>query len=162
MSLNISSYGSQILTSGDLVVRDAISGSQHTVDQSTGLGIHSAYVVLASGVAQEATRQVHMYDPDKALGRYSSSCLRTDNNEQTQSMPATLETDPEKTKFTSTGVSATLSQGLSFNSDESAIYFGGSKTFRLMYSSDPPERLVFQYLDPSSMEYVTKFSCAKS
>lgn len=163
MSLNISSYGSQILSSGDLVVRDAISGSQYRVDHSTGLGQsseHSAYVVLASGVAQEATRHVHMYDSDKLSGRYSSSCLRTENNDQ--SMAVTLETDPEKTKFTTREASATLSQGLSFSSDESAIYFGGSKTFRLMYSSEAPERLVFQYLDPSSMEYVTKFSCAKS
>ena len=163
MSLNLSSYGSQIISSGDLVVRDTVSASQYRVDHSTGStksSLHSAYVGLPSGLAQEAARQVHTYDPNKLSGRYSSSCLRTESN--AQFMAVTLETDPEKTKFNTLESSATLSQGLSFNSDESAIYFGGSKTFRLMYLSEPPERLVFQYLDPSSLEYVTKFSCAKS
>ena len=161
--MNLSSYGSQIISSGDLVVRDTVSASQYRVDYSTGLtksSVHSAYVGVASGLAQEATRQVHTYDPDKVSARYSSSCLCTENN--AQFMAVTLETNPEETKFSTLEASATLSQGLSFNSDESAIYFGGSKTFRLMYSSEPPERLVFQYLDPSSMEYVTKFSCAKN
>ncbi|CAM9104085.1 unnamed protein product [Sphacelaria rigidula] len=163
--MNATSYGSQVLSSGDLVVRDAILSSQHRVDHSTGLGISSAHssYVLSQGASQEVSRDVYSLTgsgSEKHAGKYESSCLCTGDNYKT--MPVTLETDPEKTRFNTNETSATFSQGLSFNTDESAIYFGRSKTFRLMLNTDTPARLVFQYLDPSSSKYVTKFSCAKS
>lgn len=157
MSLNLASYGSQVLSSGDLVVRDVNSSSQMRVADVSSE--HSSYV-LSQGDALEASREIHSYDSDKLTGRYTSSCLRT--HDELSNMAVTFETDPEKTNFNTGETSATFSQGLSFNTDESAIYFGGSKTFRVMLSPDTPSRLVFQYLDPSTSEYVTKFSCAKS
>ena len=155
--LNLSSYGSQILGSGDLVVKDVTSSSQHRVH--TESSTHSAYV-LSEDHAQEATREKHAFDVDKNSGMLGYACLRSDTEFPT--MATTLETDPEKTTITTNETSATLSKGLSFNSDESAIYFGANKIFRLKYESVAPERLVFQYLDQNTSEYVTKFSCAKN
>lgn len=159
MSLNLSLYGSQVLSSGDVVVRDTASSVQHRVDPASST--HSAYVIDPDASdAQEATREEHIFDSDTVSGRYTKSCLRSDG--QYPTMAVTFETDPEKTTITTDETSATLSQGLSFNSDESAVYFGGSKTFRLRYLSDDPKRLVFQYLEPTTSEYVTKFSCVKN
>lgn len=159
MSLNLSSYGSQVLSSGDLVVRDTASSLQYRVGSESST--HSAYVQDVSGAppAQEATRQKHEFDSDTNSGRYTSACLRSDG--EFPRMATTLETCPEKTTISTNDTSAILSQGLYFESDESAIYFGASKTFRVRYLSDEPQRLVFQYLEPSTSEYVTKFSCAK-
>lgn len=166
MDSDLASYGSQVLSSGDLVVRDAVLSSQHRVDHSTGLEVfstHSSYVLSEgdSQGSQEVSRTVHSLELSENLaGKYENLCLGT--GDDFQSMSVTVETDAEKTRFYTNETSATFSQGLSFNSDESAIYFGRSKTFRLMLNTDTPSRLVFQYLDPSSSEYVTKFSCAKS
>ena len=151
MSLSISSYGSQVLSSGDLVVRDVASSSQNRVNSKSS--VNSTYVVNPE-LAQESTREVHTYDQD---GKYTAGCLRTDQGYQT--MPVTFGTEPKETTFVNDKSTATISQGLSFDSDESAIYFGASRTFRIMYLGVEPERLVFQYLDGA--EYVTKFSCAK-
>ena len=153
------SYGSQVRDSGDVVVRDTISGDQlrvHTMSST-----HSAYVIGDGGDdAQEATREEHIFVPETVSGRYSNACLRSDGAFPT--MAITLDTNPESTTIKTNDTSATFSQGLSFDSDESAIYFGGSKTFRMRYLSEEPKRLVFQYLEPSTSEYVTKFSCAKT
>ena len=157
MSLNLSSYGSQVLSSGDLVVRDTASSLQYRVDSESST--HSAYAVTGASPAQEATRQKHEFDSDTNSGRYTSACLRSDG--EFPRMATSLETCPEKTTISTNYTSAILSQGLYFESDESAIYFGASKTFRIRYLSDEPQRLVFQYLEPSTSAYVTKFSCAK-
>lgn len=163
MSLDVSTarYGSQVLSSGDLVVRDALASTQTRVDVS--YSINSKYIVSGDSEdlgVQEVSREVYAYDSDSRSGRYSTSCLRSGDGYQ--SIEVTVETDPEKTSFFSGDAQAKVSQGLSFNSDESAIYFGKSKTFRIRYLNELPERLVFQYLDPTTFEYVTKFSCAKT
>lgn len=156
MSQNISSYGSQVLSSGDLVVRDTSSSSQYRVN--TKLSTHSAYV--AGEVSQEATRLEHVFDEGTNSGRYKNSCLRSDGEFPT--IATALESSPEETTISTNDTSATLSQGLSFDSDEASIYFGVSKTFRIRFLSEDPKRLVFQYLEPSTSEYVTKLSCAKT
>lgn len=157
--LNLSSYGSQILRSGDLVVKDVTSSSQHRVD--TESSTHSAYVLDPQlNHAQEATREKHTFNEENNSGMLTYACLRSDG--EFPIMATTLETDPGKTTITTNETSATLSKGLSFNSDESAIYFGANKIFRLKYESEAPERLVFQYLEQNTSEYVTKFSCAKN
>lgn len=159
MSLTLSSYGSQILGSGDIVVKDVTSSSQNRVH--TESSTHSAYVLDSqSDQTQEATRTKHSYNANIDSGVLSYACLRSDGEFPT--MASTLETDAEKTTITTNENSATLSQGLSFSSDESAIYFGENKIFRVKYFPVAPERLVFQYLEPSTSEYVTKFSCAKN
>lgn len=163
MALNLSSYGSQVLSSGDLVVRDTASSSHYRVAHATGSdlsSVHSAFVKLDAST-QEVTREAHIFDSATQSGRFTSACLGRTPDDMYVTMGVAMETDPERTSFNASGTSSTLSQGLSFNSDESAIYFGGSKTFRIKFEADSPQRLVFQYLEPSSAEYVTKFSCAK-
>lgn len=158
------SYGSQVLSSGDIVTRDFAYANTYRVNDSTGDALkstHSAFVL--DGSAQESTRMVQTYNRTSKSGLLHLSCLQTDTgNRNTQSMTSTLSIDPEKTTVTCDSVTATLSKGLSFDSDDSSIYFGASKIFRIKYTSESPERLLFQYLDPSRDEYVTKISCAKN
>lgn len=156
--LNLSSYGSQVRNSGDVVVRDTTSSLHYRLDTTSST--HSAYVIGGDGLAQEATREEHIFVPETVSGRYTSSCLRSDGAFPT--MAITLDTNPESTTIKTNDTSATFSQGLSFDSNESAIYFGASKTFRMRFLSEEPKRFVFQYLEPSTSEYVTKFSCAKN
>lgn len=171
MQLNLSSYGSQVLLSGDISVKDVISSSHYRVAQSASTtfdnnadlcSFHSAFVITddPSAEVEEVTREVHMFQPGDNFGVYRTFCRRKSVG-SSPSMDLTLDANPEKTSFFNKTTSATFSNGLSFNNNESAIYFGGSQTFRLMLEAGAPKRLVFQYLEPSTSMYVTKFSCAK-
>lgn len=155
---NLSSYGSQVLGSGDLVARDTSSSLQYRLN--TKSSTHSSYVTGEVG-SQEATRLEHAFDEGTNSGRYKKSCLRSDG-EYAPTIATAVESSPEETTISTDDTSATLSQGLSFDSDEASIYFGVSKTFRIRFLSDDPKRLVFQYLEPSTSEYVTKLSFAKT
>lgn len=147
-------YGSQVSVSGDLVVRDMVYRERHSIEE-TLVSNQSFYV--AGDDVQEATRMVHHHDPVTSSAALSVETLRVDGDKH---MVTSLGVAPSQTVLASDGVTATFSKGLSFDSDDSAIYFGGSKTFRIKYTEGPPGRLLFQCLDSGS--YVTKFSCAKS
>lgn len=152
---SLSSYGSQVLNSGDILVKDVTSGTQHRID--TEFSTHLTYVIreeTGQQTLQQVTTAKHSVVNNS--GRFTLSCLKGEDYVEN------LDVHPEETTITSDETSATISSGgLSFSSDESAIYFGLNKVFRLKYFSESPERLVFQYLEPSTSEYVTKFSCAK-
>lgn len=156
---NLSTYGSQVLGSGDLLIKDVTSSAQHRVGLESST--HSTYVFdKSSELLQEVTRETHtsVGSTGSTSGLYTSACLG-----QSSTMETILEMDPGKTRIRTNETSATLSpSGLSFDSDEAAIYFGANKTFRVKFFAETPKRLVFQYLDPSNLEYVTKFSCTKT
>lgn len=149
------SYGSQVLTSGDLNVRDVTHSERLMVNESVD-ATESTFVLDGTDTL-ESTRVVHTYDPTSGSGNLTIKCLETDGL-----LTSTVSVDPGGTTIVSGGVKATLSSGLSFDSDDSAIYFGASKIFRIKYMDESPERIVFQYLDTNSNTYVTKFSCAKN
>ena len=153
MTTTVTSYGSQVQTSGDIFIRDATfseklmvkeTGADVTVDE----GAH----VLDGTETQEYTRISHTYN---VSGSTVIRCL------DSLEVKTTLETNPLETKIVSDGITATVYNGLSFDSDDSSIFFGASKVFRIKYTSETPERLLFQYLDTDTGTYVTKFSCAR-
>jgi hypothetical protein len=48
--------------------------------------------------------------------------------------------------------------GLRFNSDDAGLHFGENQEFRIVMTSGPPSRLRFQSYDPTTGQYVTKYS----
>lgn len=164
MSL-ITVYGVQVQDSGDLVARDVIhSNDYHVRDIDGGLTVSKSYYVRDSILedVQETSRVVHGISSDKEFGSLYMQTLRTDVT-SVQTLPVTLSSVSEASTITTTDDSltttATLSNsGLSFDSDTSSIFFGGSKIFRIKYESTTPPRLLFQAYNSTSSEYETKYS----
>lgn len=161
-----SSYGSRVLTSGDLSVRSLSARNKYTVhdtqdaaaDSSTS---HLAYVADPSDdTVTECSRLV------SGAGGFSAGALATvDNGVDTPSsgIVKTFKSEAESTTIYTGEIKATFQEsGLSFDSDDCAMYFGKDRVFRIMFIVDEPARLVFQCLNAATGEYVTKFSCAKT
>ena len=152
-----SSYGSQVLTSGDLCVRSASSRNKVCVYTPGADASHLCYVTDAADASvTECSRVTN--NASGGLGRFAVGALEAG----TGAMAETFASSPQSTVVSAGGNTATLGQtGLSFDSDECAIYFGKDRTFRIMYVDTPPARLVFQCIDAESGLYTTKFSCVK-
>lgn len=148
-------YGSQVLTSGDLSVRTMSARNKYAVHRATAS--HLSYVAdTADASVTECSRVTHR--TSGGVGDLSIGVLSPHTGE----MVKTFKSQPESTVIFTAGATATFSQtGLSFDSDECAIYFGKDRTFRIMYTEEAPPRLLFQCINPDSGEYVTKFSCVK-
>ena len=162
MTTTITSYGSQVQTSADTFVRDAVFSERLMVKESSDVTVNvseSSYV-LNGAETQECTRFSHTFNHSNVSGDFVVRCLQ--NGTSDPILTTTLETNPSETNIVCDGIKSTISKGLSFDSNDSSIFFGASKVFRIKYTSDTPERLLFQYLDTDSGTYVTKFSCAKS
>jgi len=159
-------YGSQVQDSGDLVARDFIySNDYHVRDIDSGLTASKSYYVRDSILedVQETSRVVHGISSEKDFGSLYMQTLRTDGGTSVKTLPVTLSTVSEASTITTTTDSltttATLSNsGLSFDSDTSSIFFGGSKTFRIKYENITPPRIVFQAYNTTTSEYETKYS----
>lgn len=156
------SYGSQVLTSGDLSVRSMSGRNRYTVYgtdplRSVAQTSHFAYVTdPTDGSVTESSRLVT--ETSRGKGFFSVGVLDPSKGEVVKS----FKSSAEGTTIFAGDTKATFEQsGLSFDSDDCAIFFGKDKTFRIMYTEDKPARLVFQCLNPASGEYVTKFSCQK-
>lgn len=156
------SYGSQVVTSGDLSVRSMSGRNKYAVRGTDGLRKnaktnHFAYVTDATdGSVTESSRVVTETIGGK--GYFSVGVLDAGKEEVVKS----FQCSAEGTTIFAGDTKATFEQsGLSFDSDDCAIFFGKDKTFRIMYTEDKPARLVFQCLNTASGEYVTKFSCQK-
>lgn len=158
MTTTITSYGSQVQTSGDIFIRDATFSEKLMAKESTGVDVKvdEGAHVLDGTETQEYTRITHTYESGDVSGSTVLRCL--DSSE----LKSTLKTYPLETNIVSDGITATIHNGLSFDSNDSSIFFGASKVFRIKYTSDTPERLLFQYLDTDTDTYVTKFSCART
>ena len=148
-------YGSQVLTSGDLIVRNVSARNKYAVHRATAS--HLSYVAdTADASVTECSRVIHK--TRGGVGDLSIGVLSPHTGE----MVKTFQSQPQSTVISTAGAAATFSQaGLSFDSDECAIYFGKDRTFRIMYTEAVPPRLLFQCIHPESGEYITKFSCAK-
>lgn len=148
-------YGSQVLTSGDLSVRTMSARNKYAVHNATAR--HLSFVAdTADASVTECSRVIHK--TGGGVGEVSIGVLTPDTGE----MVKTFKSQPQSTTISAAGATATFSQaGLSFSSDQCAIYFGKDRTFRIMYVEETPPRLVFQCINPDSREYVTKFSCVK-
>lgn len=153
-----SSYGSQVLTSGDLSVGSMSARNKYSVSFSSDAKTsHLAYVTdPVDDSVTECSRVVN--EASGGVGFFSIGVLEPTTSKVVKS----FKSEPGSTTISTGETSATFGQsGLSFDSDDCAIFFGKDKTFRIMFTDDAPARLVFQCLNPATGEYVTKFSCAK-
>lgn len=157
-----SSYGSQVLTSGDLSVRSISARNKYTVYRpdplkSDAKTSHLAYIAdTADDSVTECARVIT--EASGGVGLFSVGVLQPGAG----TVEKSFNTETKSTKISTGGVSATFEQsGLSFDSDDCAVFFGKDKTFRIMFTDNAPARLVFQCLNKVKGEYVTKFSCAK-
>lgn len=159
-----SSYGSQILTSGDICVGSLSARNRYAVYRTDELSSqakasHLAYVNDATdGTLTECSRINN--EENAGVGQFSIGVLSTSDTVQT--LLKTFKSEPTATAISNAYTTATFGErGLSFDSDNCAIYFGRDKTFRIMLNQGDPARLVFQCLDEATGEYVTKFCCVK-
>jgi len=152
-----------IPNSGDLVVKDVICSNDHRIRDidDTNLTSTRSFFVYDDPDVQEVSRVVHGLSSDKESGSIAIQSLETVGIDQ--NMPTNISSSAECTKFL-TGDSANVISniGLSFDSDDSAIFFGGSKEFKIVLETGTPSRLLFQSYNTTSLSYVTKFSCLSS
>jgi len=162
MSNEIPTDGSQILTSGDLSVKSVSARNKYTVyktDPSSPLPRTNHFAYVTDPADESVTECARVINQASAgAGYLAIGVLDPDTGTVVQS----FKSQPSSTVIFTGQASATFAQnGLSFDSDDCAIYFGKDRTFRIMYTSSTPARLVFQCLNPSTGSYVTKFSCEK-
>ena len=156
---------SQVLSSGDLVVKDIVMrSSSHVNNKVVGgitYGLSSFYVYDSSDTSTtECSRISHKVDDALEQGSVDVSVLYTDAG-LSQSIFTTLSSSASKTVFSckdeTSELNATIgSDGLSFDTDLGDIYFGGNKEFRIHYApavSLDPAMLQIQRL--SGGEYIT-------
>ncbi|CAN0297281.1 unnamed protein product [Ectocarpus sp. 6 AP-2014] len=151
-------YGSQISTSGDLCTRSVSGRNKIGVYTPGANSRHLCYVADAVDTSvTECSRVTN--SSSGGVGKISIAALEHDSG----GLVYTFASEPLSTVISAGTNNATFGHiGLSFDSDECAIYFGKDRTFRIMYVGTEPERLVFQCVDSVSGGYVTKFSCSKA
>jgi len=108
----------------------------------------------------EVTRVVHTIDEDSNFGTMSMGVLHTDASANKFIEPAIQMTSTNTTISAQDSADQTRSAifestGLSFDSDESAVYFGASKQFRIKFTDGSPSFLQVQSSDGAG-GYVTK------
>jgi hypothetical protein len=159
---------SQVLSSGDLVLRDLVMRSSSQVSQGVAgestFGRSSFFVYNPEeGTTTECTRVSHGLNEAGDTGSMTIDVLYTDANSE-QSMVNTITSDPTQTSITTRSVSETVTatfnaSGLSFDSDNGNIYFGADRDFRIHYAEETgldPAMLQIQSLG-DDQEYVTRF-----
>ncbi len=163
MSTPVDGYAQSVPTSGDLVVRDVTYGNDYRVRDIDNADLTSSrsFFVYDDPDVQEVSRVVHGLSSDLGSGSVAVQSLETVGSDQ--SMPTTLSTSAQCTKILTGNTSATISTaGLSFSTDDAAIFFGGNQEFKIVFEPGTPSRLLMQAYDASSSSYVTKFSCLSS
>ena len=108
----------------------------------------------------EITRVVHSVDEDSNFATLSMGVLHTDASSNKFIEPAVQLSSTGTTISAQDSNDATRSAffesaGLSFDSDDSAVYFGASKQFRIKFSDGSPSYLQVQSSDGAG-GYVTK------
>lgn len=158
----------QVLSSGDMVMRDLIMRSSFQVsekvdgDYTYGKSAFFVYNSI-SNTTQEATRITHSLDDTETLGGLTIDVLYTPQTGDGY-MHRAIEMAPSATTFSSidsNGTSdATLDvNGLKFNSNNSDVYFGESQDFRIHYepeTASDPSMLQIQGYDSVSGLYITR------
>lgn len=152
----------QVLTSGDLVVRDLVMRcSSQVIEKVAGdttYGRNSFYIYNPDdGTTKECTRVSHGLNDAGDTGSMSIGVLYE------EALMNTLSSDPTKTSISARNASEVVTAtfntaGLSFDSDNGNIYFGADKDFRIHFEDKAgldPAMLQIQSLSEDS--YVTRF-----
>lgn len=108
----------------------------------------------------EMTRIVHTVDEQSEFATMSLGVLHTDGSLNKYIEPAIQMTSTQVVVSSQSSTDATRSAifestGLSFDSDESAVYFGSNKNFRIVFEDGTPALLKIQSTDGAG-GYVTK------
>jgi len=149
-----------IPTSGDIVIKDLICSNDTRIRDidDTNLTSTRSFFVYDDPDVQEVSRVVHGLSSDKESGSIAIQTLETIGGDQ--NMPTNISSAAQCTKILTGDTSNTISNiGLSFDSDDSAIFFGGNKEFKIVLETGTPSRLLFQSYNSTSLSYVTRFSC---
>lgn len=132
------------------------------VDGEKGSTYNSTWVHnTTDSTTQEVSRMVHELDETSENATISIGVLHTDTNDN-QFIEPTLAMRYDATVISAQDAadataSATFeSTGLSFDTDQAAIYFGASKNFRIKFSDGTPSVLQIQSYDSSALDYVTR------
>lgn len=162
-------FASQILTSGDLVIRDLIMRSSQQVTEKVSGGVtygKNSFFVHdpTAGTTKEVSRISHGLDDAGEIGSVSIDLLYTDSL-SAESIVNTIVTQATSTAVTSrvdaeTTTTTFDSGGLSFDNDNAAIYFGADKDFRIQYtdvSGLDPAMLKIESYSTTESDYVTRF-----
>lgn len=158
----------QILTAGDVVIRDLIMRSSYQITEKvvgdSTYATSSYYVYNATAnTALEATRIGHGLDDTETIGSLTVDVLYTESGGN-QLLHRALAIAPSETIIqmidNSSSLTATFGvDGLKFNSNSGDVYFGENQTFRIHYepiSGNDPAMLQFQGYDSTTSSYVTR------
>ncbi|AAR26931.1 FirrV-1-B56 [Feldmannia irregularis virus a] len=153
-------------SAGSHFMKNITCNVQNLVGQKTtgesGSTYSSAWVTNADDSnTLEVSRMVHELDDTSTTGTLSLGVLYTDSSNQQFIEPAlalqatsttiSAQNDAEQT------TSATFeSKGLSFDTDDAAIYFGSSQRFRIKFSDGTPSALQIQSFDDTTSSYITR------
>lgn len=131
-------------------------------DGTKGSTYNSAWIHnTTSSSTQEISRMVHELDEDSDNATVSIGVLHTDSADN-QFIEPTLTMKYDATVISAQDAadataSATFqSTGLSFDTNEAAIYFGAAKNFRIQFSDGSPSVLQIQSYDSGLLDYVTR------
>ncbi|ACH46817.1 unknown [Feldmannia species virus] len=132
------------------------------IDGETGSTYNSAWIHNTDDSSTlEVSRMVHEVDEDSANATLSLGVLHTDSSNQkfiepALSLQATATTISAQNDDEQTTSATFQSTGLSFDTDDAAIYFGSSQNFRIKFSSGTPSVLQIQSFDDASDSYITR------
>jgi len=163
-----SSTASQVITSGDMILRDLILKSSNQVTTKisgeTTYGTSSYFVYDSINEnTLEVTRVRHGLDDSGEIGSMSFNVLYTPSS-GAQVMHEAMEIDPTETRISTINDTGSLdatfdSSGLRFNSDSGDVYFGANQEFRIHYepaSGNDPSMLQIQGYSSDTASYVTR------
>ncbi len=137
-----------------------VIGSKLTGEVGSTYSSAWVYDTTADTIA-EATRIVHTIDENSEAGKISIGVRHTDGSSnvfiepviQCESGSTTISSQDASDNTISTTFNST---GISFDTDDASIYFGGSQEFRIIFLSGTPNILAIQAYDSVAGEYVSR------
>jgi len=154
-----STYGSNFVK--DFTASEGFMMATKSANLSASSKISGMIFDTPSGTVKEISRIVQSVDSGTTSGTISLGVLRTNGGDSF--IEPTIETSYNQTLITSqdaTGSSVTVAtianDGISFDSDSAAMYFGASKNFKMVFVDGAVPSLKLQAYDSTSSSYVTK------
>lgn len=131
-------------------------------DGEVGSTYNSAWVHnTTDSTTLEVSRMIHQIDEASENATISLGVLHTDASanqfiEPTLTMTYDATTISAQDAADATASATFQSTGLSFDTDDAAIYFGSDQKFRIKFSDGTPSTLQIQSYDSSTLDYVTR------
>ena len=155
--------GAKISKAGDFVMRSIVTSNLYHIGlnvptQSTKVA-HRTFS-LGHGTTSNFTSLEMSMNASNTEGHVDVDV----RNASAMATPLSIGADQTVIASASADASSTATvdtTGLSFNSNESCIYFGASKEFRIRFEPTGIARLAFEYYDSSTGSYVTGASFLK-